>query len=144
MPGGKNSGSGHHHIDVLWFENMGVFSEPIFEFSFLRLTLKQVGTLFGGLLIAYAIGTGVSQLAGVAMACIALVLTFHRPKVMPLEQYVVVALQFLIAKNRRVAEKERVAKLMAAKEDATIIGTPADTTVGREDSSSNLQEKEEQ
>jgi hypothetical protein len=99
-------------VDVLWFEHMGVFSEPIFNFSFVRLTLKQTGTLFGGLLAAYALAAGVGQLAGAAVACLALLVTFYRPRVMPLEQYVLAAMRFLAAKNRRVAEKKRVALLM--------------------------------
>lgn len=99
-------------VDVLWFEHMGVFSEPIFNFSFVRLTLKQVGTLFGGLLFAYALATGVNHIAGAAAACLALLITFYRPRVMPLEQYVVAAMRFLTAKKQRVAEKKRVAALM--------------------------------
>ncbi|HVX02269.1 MAG TPA: PrgI family protein [Nitrososphaera sp.] len=101
-------------VDVLWFETMGVFSEPIFNFSFVRLTLRQVGTLFGGLLFAYALSTSLNQsVAGATMACLALLVTFYRPRVMPLEQYIVAAMRFLAAKNQRVAEKQRVALLMA-------------------------------
>lgn len=96
----------------MWFEHMGVFSEPIFNFSFVRLTLKQVGTLFGGLLFAYALAAGVNQVAGAAAAFLALLITFYRPRVMPLEQYVVAAMRFLTAKKQRVAEKNRVATLM--------------------------------
>ena len=103
----------HQQIDVLWFENMGVFSEPIFNFSFIRLTLKQIGTLFGGLLFAYALAAGASQFAGAAIACLALLITFYRPQVMPLEQYAVVVMRFVAAKNMRVAEKQQVASLMA-------------------------------
>lgn len=99
-------------VDVMWFEHMGVFSEPIFNFSFVRLTLKQVGTLFGGLLFAYALAAGVNQIAGACVACLALLITFYRPRVMPLEQYVVTSMQFLTAKKQRVAEKKRVAALM--------------------------------
>ncbi|AIF85407.1 hypothetical protein NTE_03379 [Candidatus Nitrososphaera evergladensis SR1] len=101
-------------VDVLWFESMGVFSEPIFNFSFVRLTLRQVGTLFGGLLFAYALSTGLDQsVSGAAIACLALLVTFYRPRVMPLEQYFVAATRFLAAKNQRVTEKQRVALLMA-------------------------------
>jgi hypothetical protein len=101
-------------VDVLWFESMGVFSEPIFNFSFVRLTLRQVGTLFGGLLFAYALSTGLNQsVAGATMACLALLVTFYRPRVMPLEQYFLSAMRFLAAKNQRVTEKQRVALLMA-------------------------------
>lgn len=96
----------------MWFEHMGVFSEPIFNFSFVRLTLKQVGTLFGGLLFAYAIASGINQFAGAAAACLALLITFYRPQVMPLELYVLAAVRFLVAKKQRVAEKKRVAALM--------------------------------
>lgn len=98
-------GMAGQQVDVLWFENMGVFSEPIFNFSFVRLTLKQIGTLFGGLLFAYGLATVADQLAGAAVACLALIITFYRPKVMPLEQYVVAAMRFLAAENQRVAEK---------------------------------------
>lgn len=100
-------------VDVLWFEHMGVFSEPIFNFSLVRLTLKQVGTLFGGLLCAYALAADVDQIAGAAAACLSLLMTFYRPRVMSVEQYMVVAMRFVVAKNQRVAEKERVAALMA-------------------------------
>lgn len=100
-------------VDVLWFEQMGVFSEPIFNFSFVRLTLRQVGTLFGGLLFAYALAAGVNQYAGAAVACLALLVTFHRSRVMSLEQYVIAAMRFLAAKNQRIAEKQRVAMLMS-------------------------------
>jgi hypothetical protein len=103
-------------VDVLWFEHMGVFSEPIFNFSFVRLTLKQIGTLFGGMLFAYALAIGASQLAGAVVACFALLVTFYKPRVMPLEQYVLAALGFLLAKNQRVVEKKRVAALMGANE----------------------------
>ncbi len=96
----------------MWFENMGVFSEPIFSFSFVQLTLRQVGTLFGGLLLAYALATGFSQLAGATVALLALLITFYRPRVMPPERYIVAAMQFLAAKNQRVVEKHRVAALM--------------------------------
>lgn len=47
------------------------------------------------------------------MACLALLVTFYRPRVMPLEQYFVAAMRFLAAKNQRVTEKQRVALLMA-------------------------------
>ena len=99
-------------VDVLWFENMGVFSEPIFSFSFVQLTLRQVGTLFGGLLLAYALATGPSQPAGAVMAFLALLITFYRPRVMPPERYLLAAMRFLAAKNQRVVEKHRVAALM--------------------------------
>ena len=97
----------------MWFEHMGVFSEPIFNFSFLQLTLKQVGTLFGGLLFAYALAGASGQAAGAAVACLALLITFYKPRVMPAEQYVVAAIRFLVAKNQRVVEKKKVATLMA-------------------------------
>jgi hypothetical protein len=101
-------------VYVLWFESMGVFSEPIFNFSFVRLTLRQVGTLFGGLLFAYALSTSLNQsVAGATLACLALLVTLYRPRVMPLEQYFVAAMRFLAAKNQRVTEKQRVALLMA-------------------------------
>jgi hypothetical protein len=103
-------------VDVLWFEHMGVFSEPIFNFSFVRLTLKQVGTLFGGLLFAYALAAGVSQIAGVSVACLALLITFYRPRVMTFEHYIFAATRFLAAKNQRVAEKNMVAALMRGNE----------------------------
>jgi hypothetical protein len=99
-------------VDVLWFDHMGVFSEPIFNFSFVRLTLKQVATLFGGLLFAYALASGVDQIAGALVGCLALLITFYRPRVMPLEQYIAAAMRFLVAKNHRIAEKKRVAALM--------------------------------
>src|SRR5690606_24298386 len=103
-------------VDILWFEHMGVFSEPIFNFSFVRLTLKQVGTLFGGLLFAYAVAAGVNQIAGACVACLALLITFYRPRVMTFEQYILAAMGFLAAKNQRVAEKNRVAALMGGNE----------------------------
>jgi len=95
---------------------MGVFSEPIFNFSFVRLTLKQVGTLFGGLLFAYALAAGVNPIAGACVACLALLITFYRPRVMTFEQYIFAAMLFLTAKNQRVAEKNRVAALMGGNE----------------------------
>lgn len=101
-------------IDILWFENMGVFSEPIFDFSILKLTLKQVGTLFGGILFAYALAVAAANpYVGMTIAGIAVLLTFYKPRVMPLERYAIAVLQFLMARHQRIAEKQNVSSLLA-------------------------------
>jgi hypothetical protein len=100
-------------VDVLWFESMGVFSEPIFDFSFLKLTLKQVGVLFGGILISYGLALRVNPIAGLAIAGLAVLLALYQPRVMPLERYAMVAIKFLMSRRQRVAEKQNVSSLLA-------------------------------
>jgi hypothetical protein len=98
-------------VDVIWFNNMGVFSEPIFSVGFMSLTMKQMVLLFGGLLMAYAISAA-SPYTALAVAGTVLLMAFYKPRVMPVEEYVTSAIRFFMIHGSRSTEKKYIASVM--------------------------------
>lgn len=117
----------NEQVEVTWFNNMGVFSEPIFSIGFISLTMKQLALLFGGMLIAYGLAT-VNTYASIAVAGLALTMAFYKPRVMTVEEYFASAIRFFTARSSRTTEKKHIASVFAGA-TANEVTTVATTTV---------------
>jgi hypothetical protein len=100
------------HIEVIWFNSMGVFSEPIFSIGLITLTMKQLVLLFTGLLLAYGLAT-VNPYVAVAVAGMALMMAFYKPRVMTAEEYLMSAIRFFAMRSSRTTEKKHIAAMFA-------------------------------
>ena|SRR5690606_10962079 len=100
------------HIEVIWFNSMGVFSEPIFSIGFITLTMKQLALLFTGLLLAYGLAT-VNPYVAAAVAGMALLMAFYKPRVMTAEEYLMSAIRFFAMRSSRTTEKKHIAAMFA-------------------------------
>ncbi|HEX7031947.1 MAG TPA: hypothetical protein VF172_03005 [Nitrososphaera sp.] len=100
------------HVEVIWFNSMGVFSEPIFSIGFIALTMKQLALLFVGLLLAYGLAT-VNAYAAAAVAGMALIMAFYKPRVMTVEEYLMSAIRFFVSRSSRITEKRHIAVMFA-------------------------------
>lgn len=126
----SSSTSVNEQIEVTWFNNMGVFSEPIFSIGFISLTMKQLALLFGGMLIAYGLET-VNPYASIAVAGLALITAFYKPRVMTVEEYFASAVRFFATRSSRTTEKKHIASVFAglSSSETTPAATAAVTTV---------------
>lgn len=106
------------HIEVIWFNNMGVFSEPIFSIGFVTLTMKQLALLFAGLLLAYGLAT-VNPYVAAAVAGMALMVAFYKPRVMAVEEYLASAIRFFASRSSRTTEKKHIAAMFAGTPSAS-------------------------
>ncbi len=107
------------HIEVTWFNSMGAFSEPIFSIGFITLTMKQLALLFGGLLLAYSLAA-VNPYAAAAVAGMALIMAFYKPRVMSVEEYLMSAIRFFMMRSSRTTEKKHIAAMFVGSNNGEV------------------------
>lgn len=97
--------SNNKQVDVLWFENTNAFSEPVFDLVVLKISMKQLVMVLGGLVLAYSLAK-VNLYAGIGMFAMVLFMGLVKPRVMPVEGYIVSAFRFLLNRNKRLRDRK--------------------------------------
>lgn len=94
-------------VDIIWFEDISSFNEPVFNLMFLKLSMKQLLLVLVGSVLGYSIAKS-NIYAGIAIVGVVFILALVRTKVMPLEQYILSALTFPIKRNHRNKTSSKV------------------------------------
>jgi hypothetical protein len=98
--------------EVLWFDDVSPFNEPVFSFPFVgRLSMRQLAILGVGFMISYALFQSTGDVLSVIPALATAVFALKKQNVLPTESLLFSVLMFYIrGGSTATAEKQRMQK----------------------------------
>lgn len=94
--------------EVLWFEDVNPFNEPVFSFPFIgRLSMRQLAILGVGFMISYTLFQSTGNILSVVPALVTAFFALKKQNVLPTESLLFSVLMFYIRGGSTAVEKKR-------------------------------------
>lgn len=107
----KNLVVGLRPREVLWFEDVSPFNEPVFSFPFVgRLSMRQLAVLGVGFIVSYALFQSTGDVLSVVPALVTAFFALKKQNVLPTELLLFSVLMFYIRGGSTSVETKRVWK----------------------------------